>query len=161
MSQNSLVSTTIYPGQVLQVPDSTAKDTTQPVSTRWSNGYRIQATSQDIDLLARIISAEASDQPYNGMVAVGAVIINRVLSGEFPATISGVIYQPGQFEPVSNGWLWQTVVKPIHRAAALDALNGVDPTHGALYFFEYAKVSNPWLWARPWKVTIGTHRFTA
>lgn len=116
-------------------------------------------TWDDVMLLAHLIFAEANLEPYSGQVAVGAVVLNRTKSGEFPDTIAGVIYQPGQFESVGNQYFnsepGQTAIN-----AALDALRGWDPSGGALYFFDPSKVTNGFLWNRPLTVTIGGHRFT-
>ncbi|MGE5560386.1 MAG: cell wall hydrolase [Chloroflexota bacterium] len=116
-------------------------------------------TWDEVMLLAHLIYAEANLEPYSGQVAVGAVVLNRTRSGEFPSTIAGVIYQPGQYESVGNYYFnsdpGQTAIN-----AALDAMRGWDPSNGAIYFFDPAKVTNKFLWARPLTVTIGGHRFT-
>ena len=117
-------------------------------------------SSNDISLLARIISAESRGEPYEGQVAVGAVILNRVKSPSFPNTIAGVIYEPGAFTAVSDGQINvpiaenSTIVK-----AARDALNGWDPSGGALYYFNPSTATNKWIWSRPLIKTIGKHRF--
>jgi len=117
-------------------------------------------TESEFYLLARLISAESRGEPFLGQVAVGAVIFNRVESDLFPDTLAGVIYEPGQFEPVYNG---QIDLEPTESAllAAELAAAGEDPSGGALYFFAPAKTSNAFLWGRPHKITIGKHRFTA
>ncbi|HEX6988593.1 MAG TPA: stalk domain-containing protein [Bacillota bacterium] len=91
-------------------------------------------TEQELDLLTRLINAEAYDEPYEGMVAVGAVVVNRVLDPEWPDTIYDVIMHPGQFTPVWNGHI-DRPVRPEARLAALDALHGVDPSNGAIFFY--------------------------
>ena len=117
-------------------------------------------TTSDVQLLARAINGEARGEPYEGQVAVGAVILNRVKASNFPNTISGVIYQPGAFTAVSDGQInvaledESTVVK-----AARDALNGWDPTGGAIYYFNPDTATNKWIWSRPHIKTIGKHRF--
>ena len=117
-------------------------------------------TTSDVQLLARAINGEARGEPYEGQVAVGAVILNRVKAPNFPNTISGVIYQPGAFTAVSDGQInvaledESTVVK-----AARDALNGWDPTGGAIYYFNPDTATNKWIWSRPHIKTIGKHRF--
>ena len=116
-------------------------------------------TTSDVQLLARAINGEARGEPYEGQVAVGAVILNRVKAPNFPNTISGVIYQPGAFTAVSDGQInvaledESTVVK-----AARDALNGWDPTGGAIYYFNPDTATNKWIWSRPHIKTIGKHR---
>ena len=116
--------------------------------------------TSDVQLIARAINGEARGEPYEGQVAVGAVILNRVKSSKFPNTIAGVIYQSGAFTAVSDGQINvpiasnSTVVK-----AAQDALNGWDPTGGAIYYFNPNTATNKWIWSRPQIKTIGNHIF--
>lgn len=118
------------------------------------------SSSSDLQLMARAINGEARGEPYEGQVAVGAVILNRVKSSKFPNTIAGVIYQTGAFTAVSDGQInvpiaeGSTVLK-----AARDAMNGWDPTGGALYYFNPNTATNKWIWSRPLIKTIGKHRF--
>lgn len=119
---------------------------------------RIPYTPEEFELLARVINAEAYGQPYLGMVAVGAVIINRVLSPQFPDTIYDVIHQPGQFKVVANGQMDRPVTEEAYRAA-MEALLGVDPTQGALFFFNARTASSQFLFSRPVTVVIGDHTF--
>lgn len=118
------------------------------------------SNTSNLQLLARAINGEARGEPYEGQVAVGAVILNRVKSSKFPNTIAGVIYQPGAFTAVSDGQInvpidsKATVVK-----AAQDALNGWDPTGGAIYYFNPNTATNKWIWSRPLTKVIGKHRF--
>ena len=116
------------------------------------------SNSSDVNLLARIIYGEARGEPYAGQVAVGAVVLNRVKSSSFPNTISGVIYQSGAFDAVRDG---QINLSPDSTAkkAAQDALNGWDPSYGAIYYFNPSTATNKWIWSRPMTVTIGRHRF--
>ena len=116
------------------------------------------SNSSNVNLLARAIYGEARGEPYVGQVAVGAVIMNRVKSSSFPNTISGVIYQSGAFDAVSDG---QINMNPDSTAkkAAQDALNGWDPSYGAIYYFNPSTATNKWIWSRPMTVTIGKHRF--
>ena len=114
----------------------------------------------DLYLLARIISAESRGEPYNGQVAVGAVVLNRVRHPSFPNTLSGVIYQTDAFTAVSDGQFDQPIAESAWRAAR-DALNGSDPSGGALYYFNPATATSAWIWSRPLIVTIGKHRFCA
>ena len=109
-------------------------------------------------LLARVISAEARGEPYSGQVAVGAVILNRVDHPSFPNTISGVVYQPGAFTCMVDGQIDQPVADSAYRAAR-DALNGVDPTGGAIYYFNPVTATSSWIWSRPLITVIGKHRF--
>lgn len=112
----------------------------------------------NLNLLARAIYGEARGEPYEGMVAVAAVILNRVRSSNFPSSVAGVIYQPGAFTAVDDG---QINLKPNQTAyrAAQDALNGWDPSGGALYYFNPNTATNKWIWSRPLTVVIGKHRF--
>ncbi|MGI9953352.1 cell wall hydrolase [Moorellaceae bacterium AZ2] len=116
-------------------------------------------TSDEINLLARLIAAEATGEPYEGQVAVGAVVLNRVRSPLFPSTISGVIYEPWAFESVQNGMIWQATELTTATSAAIDALNGWDPTYGALFFWNPAKPVSPWIWTRTIVTQIGRHVF--
>lgn len=115
--------------------------------------------NDEVTLLSRLIAAEAGTEPYVGKVAVGAVVLNRTANPAFPNTISGVIYQPGAFESVSNGLIWRVTNLGSARQAALDALNRWDPTGGALYFWNPAKTFNPWVWTRTILTQIGRHLF--
>lgn len=114
--------------------------------------------SNNLNLLARIIHGEARGEPYNGMVAVGAVVLNRVSNPNFPSTVAGVIYQSGAFDAVSDGQINLTPSTQAYNAAR-DALNGWDPTGGAIYYFNPATATNKWIWSRPHTITIGNHRF--
>lgn len=111
-------------------------------------------------LLARLINGEARGEPYEGQVAVGAVVLNRVKSSQFPNTISGVIYQKGQFTCVTDGQFdkpfekGSTVLK-----AAKEAMNGSDPTNGALYFYDPRYAKSKWLFSLKTVKVIGGHRF--
>ena len=113
-----------------------------------------------VDLLARVISAEARGEPYSGQVAVGAVILNRVEHPSFPNTIAGVVYQPGAFTCMVDGQFNEPVAESAVRAAR-DALNGVDPSGGAIYYFNPATATSSWIWSRPLILQIGNHRFCA
>lgn len=112
----------------------------------------------DVYLLARVIEGEAADEPFTGKVAVGAVILNRLRSAAFPHTLAGVIYQPHAFESVSNGQYNRPVTEESLRAAML-AMNGWDPTGGALYFWNPAKLVSPWIWTKNILTQIGRHVF--
>ena len=137
---NGIWTDRIYPGQRLVIP---AVGSTQNDALRW---------------LAQLVWAEAEGEPYRGMVAVAAVILNRVAHPQFPNTIQGVIFQRGQFETVSNGRIYRPAPAVAYNAAR-DALNGWDPSYGAIFFFNPAKTRNPFLWSRPMTVVIGRHRF--
>lgn len=119
-----------------------------------------QTTSRDNDLemLARIISAEGRGEPYKGQVAIGAVIMNRVKSPTFPNTIGGVIYQPGAFTAVSDGQFYNAASASSIKAAA-EAYNGTDPTAGCLYYYNPAKTTNKYMLSKPVILRIGSHNF--
>ena len=112
----------------------------------------------DVALLARLISAEARGEPYSGQVAVGAVVLNRVEHPSFPNTIAGVIYQDGAFSCLYDGQFNEPVADSAYRAAQ-DALNGWDPSGGAIYYFNPETATNAWIWSRPLITVIGNHRF--
>lgn len=116
------------------------------------------SNSSDINLLSRIIYSESRGEPYAGQVAVGAVVLNRVKSSSFPNSIAGVIYQSGAFDAVSDGQINLTPNSTAKKAAQ-DALNGWDPSYGAIYYFNPSTATNKWIWSRPMTVTIGKHRF--
>ena len=118
------------------------------------------AQDTSVDLLARVISAEARGEPYSGQVAVGAVILNRVEHPSFPSTIAGVVYQPGAFTCMVDDQFNEPVAQSAVRAAR-DALNGVDPSGGAIYYFNPATATSSWIWSRPLILQIGNHRFCA
>ncbi len=118
-----------------------------------------QGRAGDANLLARLVAAEAEGEPYQGMVAVASVMLNRVESAKFPNTMSGVIFQPGAFESVSNGLIWQRSPSRQAVSAARDALNGYDPTYGCLFFWNPSKPVSGWIWSRSIAVRIGKHVF--
>lgn len=115
-------------------------------------------SDSDVELLAKVISAEARGESYEGQVAVGAVILNRVAHPSFPDSLSGVVYQKGAFSCVNDSNWYQPVAESSKRAAR-DALNGWDPTGGAIYYFNPAKTNDAFMHSRPVIKTIGSHRF--
>ncbi len=115
-------------------------------------------SSTDYELLARTISAEARGETYQGQVAVGAVILNRIEHPSFPDTLSGVIYQKGAFSCLNDGQFYEPISDSAYRAAT-DALNGIDPSGGAIYYYNPQKATNKWIFGRPVITTIGNHRF--
>lgn len=114
--------------------------------------------SSNLNLVSRFVYAESRGEPYNGQVAVAAVILNRVKDSRFPNTVAGVVYQSGAFTCVSDG---QINLSPdaTSKKAAQDAINGWDPSYGAVYYFNPNTATNKWIWSRPMTVTIGNHRF--
>ena len=115
-------------------------------------------SNSNVDLLARAISGEARGEPYEGQVAVGAVILNRVDNPNFPNTIAGVVYQKGAFDSVADGQINVTPTSSA-RKAAQDAINGWDPSGGCIYFYNPATSTSKWIWSRPIVKTIGKHNF--
>lgn len=115
-------------------------------------------TEQDLKLLSNAVYGEARGEPYEGQVAVAAVILNRVEHPDFPDTIGGVIFQPGAFTAVDDGQIWLT---PNERAmeAVLDAINGWDPSENAIYYFNPVTATSKWIWTRPQIKKIGMHIF--
>ncbi len=122
--------------------------------------YATSSNISDIQLMARAINGEARGEPYEGQVAVGAVILNRVKSSQFPNTIAGVIYQSGAFTAVADGQINVPIEEgsSVYKAAR-DAMNGWDPTGGCIYYFNPDTATNKWIWSRPQVKTIGKHIF--
>jgi len=124
------------------------------ISSTGNNGY----STADYNLLARLISAEARGESYIGQVAVGAVVLNRVEHPSFPNSVSGVIYQNGAFTCLNDGQFYNTVSDSAYKAAR-DALNGYDPSGGAIYYYNPATATNKWIYSRKVITTIGKHVF--
>lgn len=122
--------------------------------------YAASSNNSEVQLLARAINGEARGEPYEGQVAIGAVILNRVKDSRFPNTVAGVIYQKGAFTAVSDGQINQPIPEgsTVYKAAQ-DAKNGWDPTGGCIYYFNPQTATNKWIWSRPLVKTIGKHRF--
>ena len=128
------------------------------ITSSSSSSSSSSSNSSNVNLLARLIYGEARGEPYTGQVAVGAVVMNRVKSSSFPNTISGVIYQSGAFDAVSDGQINLTPDATAKKAAQ-DAINGWDPSYGAIYYFNPSTATNKWIWSRPMTVNIGRHTF--
>lgn len=136
-----------------------ASERTPTSSSSPGTASRPWYTARDLELLARLVHAEAEGEPFAGQVGVAAVVLNRVRHSRFPDTIAGVIFQPGAFEPVANGRIWETPSGTAWQAARA-ALDGWDPTSGALYFYNPAKVSgSSWIWQVHVTGRIGRHTF--
>ena len=140
------------------VGEKTANALGMDIKSTTASSSSSSGNSGSVYLLARLIYGESRGEPYKGQVAVGAVVLNRVESSQFPNSISGVIYQSGAFSVVSDG---QINLTPDDTAlkAARDAINGWDPTNGCLYYYNPAKTSNKWIRSRPIMLTIGRHVF--
>lgn len=128
------------------------------IMTSSSSSSSSSSYNSNLNLLSRVIYGESRGEPYTGQVAVGAVVMNRVKSSSFPNTISGVVYQSGAFDAVKDGQINLTPDSTA-RKAAQDALNGWDPSYGAIYYFNPSTATNKWIWSRPMTITIGKHRF--
>jgi len=124
----------------------------------WKKLRKHSLNRSEMDIMARVIHGEARGEPYKGQVAVGAVVMNRIKSAQFPDTIRGVVFQPGAFTAINDGQYWLTPNKAAYQAA-LDAVRGWDPTGGALYYFNPKTATSKWIWSRPQTVTIGNHIF--
>lgn len=150
----------------------TAADVEQPSAPSQGGGEGGKETSKDnmgshnnlgfsendLKLMANAVYGESRGEPYEGQVAVAAVILNRVKSPSFPNTVSGVIFQPGAFTAVADGQIW---LEPNEKArkAVQDAINGWDPSGGCLYYFNPVTATSKWIWTRPQVKTIGKHIF--
>lgn len=123
-----------------------------------SGGSSGKYSSNDIYLIAKVIAAEGRGESYTGQVAIGAVLLNRVKHASFPDTVSGVVYQKGAFTCVTDR-NWSVEPTATSRKAAQDAINGWDPTGGAIYYYNPAKTTSKWIFSRPVTTVIGNHTF--
>ncbi len=163
MSANNMKNTDIYSGMPLFIPGSGGGIPAQQPAPLANRGLNfIRPSPDEVDLLARLITAEADSEPYEGKVAVGAVVLNRVITPGFPKSIKDVIYQTGngvfQFQPVENGWINKPASEEA-KLAAREALGGSDPSNGSLYFFA-TKSESTWLRERPVSKMIGNTIFS-
>ncbi len=145
----------------LKVDGIAGEKTLAAIGISSSGGSKTTSTasnSSDLNLLSRLVYGEARGEQYIGQVAVAAVVLNRVSSPNFPNSVAGVIYQKGAFDVVSDG---QINLSPnsTARSAAQDALNGWDPSNGALYYFNPATATSSWIWSRKQTLKIGKHIF--
>ena len=147
---------THYGGKPLseQVKKGTGTGTNPTTTTQLPAKY----SERDLQIIANAVYGESRGEPYEGQVAVAAVILNRVEHPDFPNTVSGVIFQPRAFTAVADGQIW---LEPNERAkeAVLDALNGWDPSENAIYYFNPATATSAWIWSRPQIKKIGEHIF--
>lgn len=123
-----------------------------------STGSNKSNNNTNLNLLSKLVYAEARGEPYKGQVAVAATVMNRVSSSKFPNTIAGVIYQSGAYTCVSDGQI-NLEADSTARKAAQDAINGWDPTSGCIYYFNPNTATSSWIWSRPQVITIGKHIF--
>lgn len=152
---NNIWNDSIVPGQVLAIP---RRSTSTPSTGGRTTYSRATVTQQELDLLARTVYSEARGEPYEGQVAVAAVVLNRLHSSQFPNTISGVIFQPLAFSPVADGSFWLTPDQTSYNAA-IHALRGWDPSYGALYFYNPVTATSRWIFTRRTIRRIGRHVF--
>jgi spore germination cell wall hydrolase CwlJ-like protein len=138
--------------------NGTNRANSQAVQPNRSANTSIPVNNTQYQILVRLIHAEAGGESLKGQVAVAAVLLNRIRSGRFPKSISGNVFQSGEFESVSNGYIWSEPASSAYKAANL-ALQGWDPTYGALYFYNPAKTYTTWIWSRPIHTRIGNHNF--
>ena len=117
-----------------------------------------KAAKDNLTLLAQLVCGEARGEPYEGKVAVAAVILNRTLDKRFPGSVAGVVYQTHAFESVSNGEIYRGTTTECYKAARA-ALSGWDPSNGSVFFYAPAKTSNAYIWSRPIVRVIGRHNF--
>ncbi|MFD2670039.1 spore cortex-lytic enzyme [Marinicrinis sediminis] len=141
-------------------PNKQAPDQTQQ---QGGDAQNLQPAAQglsqnDLKLMANAVYGEARGESYEGQIAVAAVILNRIRSKSFPNTVSGVIFQPGAFTAVADGQIWLTPNEKAKRAVQ-DALNGMDPTGGCIYYFNPDTATSKWIWSRPQVKRIGKHIF--
>lgn len=116
------------------------------------------SNNSNLYLISQVIYGEARGEPYEGQVAVGAVLLNRVSDSRFPNSVAGVVYESGAFTCVSDGQVNLTPDSSAKKAAQ-DAINGWDPTHGCVYYFNPNTATSSWIWSRPQVLTIGKHIF--
>lgn len=149
---NGLSGSLILVGQKLIIPGAQAAKSPTP------NGQRMSVTQEDMELLARAVYSEARGEPFQGQVAVAAVILNRVQHPEFPNTISGVIFEPWAFTAVNDGQFWLTPNATAY-AAVKEALAGNDPSGDAIFYYNPVTATNQWIRTRPVVARIGNHVF--
>ncbi|MDD2430372.1 MAG: cell wall hydrolase [Firmicutes bacterium] len=147
LTRNGLTCGDIKAGQILFIPTASFK--------------LIYSTDKEVELLARIIAAEARGESLEGQIAVGAVILNRVKDHRWPNTITDVVFEKGQFEVVSNGTYLTVPITEQSRIAAQEALRGKDPTAGAFFFYNPRIAKNSYYFeTRAKAIEIGNHLFT-
>lgn len=154
---NNLNTDVIYMGEKLKIPQA-GPNTAAAYAVQSKSNYRLHVTAEEMDWLTRAVYSEARGEPYKGQVAVAAVILNRVLHPRFPNTVRGVIFEPWAFTAVHDGQFWLEP-QATARQAVIDALKGWDPTGGATFYYNPAKVTSYWIYTRPVITQIGRHYF--
>lgn len=128
-------------------------------SQTWKALKKYSLNKSEMDIMARIIYSEARGESYTAQVAVGAVVMNRIHSDQFPNNIRDVVFQPGAFTAIDDGQFWLTPNRTAY-LAALDAVRGWDPSRGSLFYFNPNTATSKWIWSRPQNLKIGNHIFT-
>lgn len=159
--RNGLSGDTIQAGTVLKIPAQTAAHSNggnTAVTSSRGGSYQRAYTQEEWDMLAKVVYGEARGESYDGQVAVAAVVLNRLESREFPNTMYGVVFQKNAFTCVNDG---QYYLRPNQTAykAALEAMEGNDPTNGCLYYWNPATATSKWIWTREIETRIGNHVF--
>lgn len=126
----------------------------------WNALKKYTLNIEEMDILAKVIYSESRGEPYKGQVAVGAVVMNRIQSSQFPNNIKDVVFQNGAFTAVSDGQYWLTPNQTAY-LAALDAVRGWDPTNNSIYYFNPDTATSAWIWSRPQNLKIGKHIFAS
>lgn len=126
----------------------------------WNALKKYTLNIEEMDILAKVIYSESRGEPYKGQVAVGAVVMNRIQSSQFPNNIKNVVFQKGAFTAVSDGQYWLTPNRTAY-LAALDAVRGWDPTNNSIYYFNPDTATSAWIWTRPQNLKIGKHIFAS
>ncbi|MGE7610637.1 spore cortex-lytic enzyme [Paenibacillus sp. NPDC101420] len=126
----------------------------------WNALKKYTLSIEEMDILAKVIYSESRGEPYKGQVAVGAVVMNRIQSSQFPDNIKDVVFQKGAFTAVSDGQYWLTPNRTAY-LAALDAVRGWDPTNNSIYYFNPDTATSAWIWTRPQNLKIGKHIFAS
>jgi N-acetylmuramoyl-L-alanine amidase len=137
-------------------PDTLTK---QRMENNHSETADIGYSDDEIDLLARIVRAEAQTEPFEGKVAVADVVLNRVESSKFPNSIKEVIYAPNQFQPVANGEINKPADEESIEAVFTALTDNGDISQDALFFYNPSIATNRWLDSRQTTVVIGQHAF--
>lgn len=126
----------------------------------WNTLRKYTLNIEEMDILAKVIYSESRGEPYKGQVAVGAVVMNRIQSSQFPNNIKDVVFQKDAFTAVSDGQYWLIPNRTAY-LAALDAVRGWDPTYNSIYYFNPDTATSAWIWTRPQNLKIGKHIFAS
>lgn len=142
----------------LKVDGIVGNETLKALGISESSNSNKTSNNSNLYLISQVVYGEARGEPYEGQVAVAAVLLNRVADSRFPNTVAGVVYESGAFTCVADGQINLTPDNTAKKAAQ-DAINGWDPTHGCVYYFNPNTATSGWIWSRPQMLTIGKHIF--